>query len=214
LASPGLLGDYFQALRVMENIELSKRGLYRQVAACHVTIFYYVGFCYLMMGRYEDTVRTYSDMLTVITRLQQSAPQKISGYVISKKRTQLFNLLAIALTINPKTIDQSVQTQLGEICGEKMIKMQKGDLSTFKEVFAYGCPKFVMPTAPDYSKLTEDSLNAPFQLQCKVFMSELEQSLKLPLIRSYLKLYSTMSVEKLAQFCELTVDEFRIHLHQ
>ena len=138
----------------------------------------------------------------------------MAGYVVSKKRTQLFNLLAIAITINPQRIDESVQSELLSSCGEKMTKMQKGEMALFKELFAYGCPKFVIPTTPDYNKLTEESLNEPFKLQCKIFMAELEQSLKLPLIRSYLKLYSTMPIEKLAAFCELSVEEFRIHLHQ
>jgi len=209
-----LLGDYYQALRVMENIELNKPGLYSRVPACQVTIFYYVGFCYLMMGRYQDCVRTYSNVLYYIMRMQQSGHQKFAGYVVSKKRTQLFNLLAIAITISPQRIDESVQQSLLEICGDKMTKMQKGEIGLFQELFSYGCPKFVNPTTPDYSKLTEESLNEPYKLQCKIFVAELEQSLKLPLIRSYLKLYQTMPIEKLAAFCELTVEEFRIHLHQ
>ena len=46
-------GDYYAALRVLEHIELNKKGLYSQVAACHITIYYYVGFAYLMMRRYQ-----------------------------------------------------------------------------------------------------------------------------------------------------------------
>lgn len=33
-----LLGDYYQALRVMENIELNKKGLYSRVPACQVRL--------------------------------------------------------------------------------------------------------------------------------------------------------------------------------
>ena len=44
-------GDYYQALRVMEHIELDKKGLYSRVPACQVTVFYYVSFSYMMMGR-------------------------------------------------------------------------------------------------------------------------------------------------------------------
>lgn len=208
-----LLGDYYQALRVMENIELNKKGLYSTVPACQVTIFYYVGFSYLMMGRYQDAVQTCTNILYYIIRMQASQ-KKFVGYIVRKKREQLFNLLAIAITLNPQRIDDGVQTQLIAMCGEKMARMQKGDAAVFEELFQYGCPKFLMPTAPNYDQLTEESCMEPYRLQMKIFMNEMQQSLKLPLIRSYLKLYSTMSIEKLAAFCDLTEDEFRIHLHQ
>ena len=48
-----LSGDYHQALRVLENVELNKKGLYSRVPKCQITIYYYVGFCYMMMRRYQ-----------------------------------------------------------------------------------------------------------------------------------------------------------------
>ena len=62
-------------------------------------------------------------------------------------------------------------------------------------------------------------LQEPYRLQLKIFLNEIRQSLQLPLIRSYLKLYSTMPIEKLAQFCEIDgeaqdAETFRIALHQ
>jgi len=209
-----LLGDYYQALRVMENIELDKKGLYSRVPACRITIFYYVGFCYLMMGRYEDTVRTFSSILYYITRTQT---QKAAGggyNVITKKRDQLYNLLAIATTLCPSRIDETVQAALLDKYGEKMARMQKGELSVFRDMFHYGSPKFLAPTAPDYDSLTDDHSTESYRLQQKIFEADVKETLKLPVIRSYLKLYSTMPIEKLAAFLALSADDFRIHLHQ
>ena len=49
-------------------------------------------------------------------------------------------------------------------------------------------------------------------MQLKVFMEEVQQQLMLPTIRSYLKLYTTMPLDKMAGFMEMSVEEFRNHL--
>merc|ERR1712013_480294 len=52
----------------------------------------------------------------------------------------------------------------------------------------------------------------PLRLQLKVFMDEVQQQLMLPTIRSYLKLYTTMPLDKMAGFMEMPPEEFRNHL--
>jgi len=213
-----LLGDYYQALRVMENIELNKKGLYSRVPACQVSVFYYVGFCYMMMGRYQDAVRTFSNILFYILRTQGQGRTHGGYSMINKKKQQLFHLLAIVMTLCPQRIDESVHAQLLGDCGEKMVRMGKGDDAAFEELFSNGCPKFISSTAPDFESATNRNME-PYRLQLKIFLNEIRQSLQLPLIRSYLKLYSTMPIEKLAQFCEIDgeaqdAETFRIALHQ
>ena len=63
-----LLGDYYQAVKVLENIELNKKSLYSRVPGCQITMYYYVGFAYLMMRRYADAIRTFSSILLYIQR--------------------------------------------------------------------------------------------------------------------------------------------------
>jgi len=119
-------GDYHLALTVTANIELNKKGLYSRVPACQITIYYYVGFCYLMMRRYQDTVRCFANILYYIQRTQ-SFHTRSSGYdMLVKKRDQLYNLLAIAMTLSPQRIDESVQQELLVKCGERIQKMLKG----------------------------------------------------------------------------------------
>merc|ERR1719231_1914706 len=106
------------------------------------------------------------------------------------------------MTLCPQRIDESVHSQLLERCGETMMRMGNGDQSAFEELFSNGCPKFISSTAPNYDNVVNRNLE-PFKLQLRIFLNEIKLSLQLPLIRSYLKLYSTMPIEKLAQFCEI-----------
>ena len=63
-----LLGDYYQAIKVLENIELNKKSMYSRVPECQVTTYYYVGFAYLMMRRYQDAIRVFANILLYIQR--------------------------------------------------------------------------------------------------------------------------------------------------
>ena len=48
------LGDYHEALRSVANVQLSKKVLATtRVPASQISLYYYVGFCYLMMRRYR-----------------------------------------------------------------------------------------------------------------------------------------------------------------
>jgi translation initiation factor 3 subunit L len=84
-----LLGDFTLALKVMENVELNQKvGIlhalsssfhtyvvskspFSRVTACHVTTYYYVGFCYIMLRRYPDAIRTFVTILNFIMRMRQ-----------------------------------------------------------------------------------------------------------------------------------------------
>jgi len=213
-----LLGDYHTALRSFENVELNKKGLYSRVPKCQITIFYYVGFAYMMMRRYQDSVRMFAGILTYILRTQPYHTRS-SGYdFLIKKKDHLLALLAIVLVLAPQRIDDALHTQLLEKHGEKMVKMQRGDDSVFpvvQELFSIGCPKFVSPviSAPRIQTAKENSSLDPLKLQMKLFLTEVTQQVLTPFVRSYLKLYSTMPIVKLAAFLNLDVESFRIALH-
>ena len=51
-----------------------------------------------------------------------------------------------------------------------------------------------------------------YRLQLRLFMSEVHQQLLLPTIRSYLKLYTTIGIPKLAALAEADEPTFREHL--
>uniref|UniRef100_A0A8C9WBB0 Eukaryotic translation initiation factor 3 subunit L n=1 Tax=Scleropages formosus TaxID=113540 RepID=A0A8C9WBB0_SCLFO len=182
-----LLGDYYQAIKVLENIELNKKSMYSRVPECQITTYYY---------------RT--------RNMFQRSTYKYE--MINKQNEQMHGLLAIALTMYPMRIDESIHTQLREKYGDKMLRMQKGDLQVFEELFSFACPKFLSPVVPNYDNVHPNYHKEPFQQQLKVFAEEVQQQAQLSTIRSFLKLYTTMPAAKLAGFLDMAEQEFRIQL--
>ncbi|XP_071813635.1 eukaryotic translation initiation factor 3 subunit L-like isoform X1 [Apostichopus japonicus] len=209
-----LLGDYFQAIKVLEYIELDKQTSYTQVPTCQVTTYYYVGFAYMMMRRYKDAIRSFTSILLYIQRtnymVSTSGSYQID--VVKKMNDQIMNLLAICLVLHPMRIDEALQALLMEKYGEKIQRMEKGEPQAFDDAFSYACPRFLSPVPPNYSDPNFDLHKEPFALQVKVFMEEVEQQIMIPTIRSFLKLYTTMPISKLSTFLDMSEDEFKMHL--
>merc|ERR1711878_232192 len=137
-----LLGDYYQAIKVLENIELNKKSLYSRVPGCQITTYYYVGFAYMMMRRYSDAIRTFSNILLYIQRMK-------GAFQIKKQTDQMYVLLAICLVLHPQRIDESLHSSLKEKAyAEKMNKMSSGDLTEFEACFTFACPKFLSAIPP------------------------------------------------------------------
>ncbi|XP_052069972.1 eukaryotic translation initiation factor 3 subunit L-like [Mytilus californianus] len=208
-----LLGDYYQALKVLESIDFNKKNMYSRVPACQITTFYYVGFCYMMMRRYQDAIRTLSNVLLYIQRTKQMFQSRAQLYdQITKMNDKMYTLLAICLVLHPMRIDESVHSQLREKFADKMLRMQKGDIEEFTSNFSFACPKFLSPVPPNYDTPSVVNHKEPFMLQHKVFIDEVQQQILLPTIRSYLKLYTTLPLSKLAGFMEMPVEELKTHL--
>lgn len=208
-----LLGDYYSAVKVLDNVELNKKSVYSRVPACQITTYYYVGFAYLMMRRYQDAIRSFSNILLYIQRTKQMFQTKSYQYdELMKKNDQMYTLLALSLSLCPQRIDENVNSQLREKCGEKMQKMQRGDSQVYEEAFSFACPKFISPVPPNYDASPANFNREPFTLQMKIFMNEVEQQTIIPIIRSYLKLYTTMPIAKLAAFMSTDVDTFTTQL--
>merc|ERR1712037_611751 len=206
----------YQAIKVLENIELNKKSLYSRVPGCQITTYYYVGFAYMMMRRYADAIRTFSNILLYVQRTKTMfAVKSYQNDQINKQTDQMYVLLALCITLHPQRIDESLHTTLREKnYAEKMNKMSRGELPEFEACFTFSCPKFLSPVPPNYDAVNFDGdalHKEPLRLQLKVFMDE-EQQLMLPTIRSYLKLYTTMPLDKMAGFMEMPPEEFRNHL--
>ena len=84
-----LLGDYRLALSTIAPMDLSKKGLFTRVTACHISVFYYVGFAYLMMRRYADATKTFSSILFYIGRTKQYHTRSYQYDQILKKNEQM-----------------------------------------------------------------------------------------------------------------------------
>ncbi|RXG61389.1 Eukaryotic translation initiation factor 3 subunit L [Armadillidium vulgare] len=206
-----LLGDYYQALKVLENIELNKKSMYSRVPACQITTYYYVGFAYMMMRRYADAIRTFSNVLVYIQRTRTMfQTRSYQNDQINKQTEQMYTLLAMCLVLHPQRIDEAVQSTLREkALAEKIARMSRGDMNEFNACFTYACPKFLSPVPPSYDAAPANYHKEPFQQQLKVFLDEVQQQQQIGIMRSYLKLYTTMPMEKMAAFLEMDEETFR-----
>ncbi|CAG0893852.1 unnamed protein product [Cyprideis torosa] len=209
-----LLSDYHQAVKVLENIQLNKKSVYSRVPACQITTYYYVGFCYLMMRRYADAIRAFSQILLYIQRTRQMFQAKnYQNDQINKQTDQMYNLLAICLVLHPQQIDESVMGVLRERpYSDKIASMQKPELKEFENCFAFACPKFISPVPPHPDLPLDNYDKEPLQLQLRIFSEEVSQQLIIPVIRSYLKLYTTMPIAKISSFLGMEPNEFLRHL--
>ncbi|XP_055131185.1 eukaryotic translation initiation factor 3 subunit L-like [Symphalangus syndactylus] len=184
--------------------------MYSHVPECQLTTYYYVGFAYLMMCRYQDGIWVFANILLYIQRTKNMFQRTTYKYeMINKQNKHMHALLAITLMMHPMSIDESIHLQLQEKYGDKMLHMQKGVPQVYEELFSYFCPKFLSPVVPNYDNVHPNYHKEPFLQQLKVFSDEVQQQAQLSTICSFLKLYTT-PVAKLAGFLDLTEQEFRI----
>lgn len=209
-----LFGDYYLAINTMKFVELDihKQLLIARVPSCIITTCYYVGFAYLMMRRYEDAIKVFVDALIYIQRTRtmlQAPTRSLLNDMITKQNEQLFHLLAIALNFYPMRIDDSINSYLKEKYAERLLKLQRGDRDELINMFHYACPKFLSPVPPNFEGVTDQYLMEPYNQQLKVFIDEVQQQFHISDIRSFLKLYTTLPIAKLASFINKTPQELK-----
>mmetsp|Transcript_8543 Transcript_8543/g.24345 ORF Transcript_8543/g.24345 Transcript_8543/m.24345 type:complete len:524 (+) Transcript_8543:66-1637(+) len=207
-----LLADYRLAVDVLRPIDIDdKRALFTRVPACHVNLFYYLGFAYLMMRRYADAVNVFSAVLLA----HRGSKDRNSSYAdsqIPKRYDQIRALTDIAVSLSPGIrLDQQVNQIILDKNSDNSQSLQRRDESAFEKMFSYACPKFIVPSNPDFHGMGNRHQQA-YHLQLKWFLHEVRQQATLPMIRSYLRLYTSISVEKLARFCNMPQDRFREYL--
>ncbi|KAI9661008.1 MAG: hypothetical protein M1821_009335 [Bathelium mastoideum] len=206
-----LLGDFSLALKTLDDIELNKKAMFARVMAANFTTYYYVGFSYMMMRRYADAIRMFSHILIYVSRtknFQKNASQQYDS--ITKKNDQMYALVAICVAFYPTRLDDTIHTALREKYGEQFNRMQRGgpdSLPLFEELFRSACPKFISPTPPDFDN-PEINID-PIEHHLAIFMEEVKNNMWSPTVKSYLKLYTTMDLKKLAGFLEVEPEQLR-----
>ncbi|KNZ62371.1 eukaryotic translation initiation factor 3 subunit L [Puccinia sorghi] len=211
-----LLGDYTLALQMMNDVELTKKALFTRVNAAHVTVHYYVAFSYIMLRRYPDATRSLTHILYFLQRLKGYHTRGYQFDAINKQGDRMYALLAICQAISPSKIDESISNTMKEKYGEQFSKMLSGgdaSLASFQELFTFASPKFLSLSSPPYDRpellpqyvASSSPSENPSAHHLKLFLSDIQTQLPTPSLRSFLKLYTTLSISKLAGF--LGVDE-------
>ncbi|CAL8075395.1 unnamed protein product [Calicophoron daubneyi] len=213
-----LLGDYYTAIKVLENIKISRLDMYHEVPTCHITTGYYVGFSYMMMRRYLDAIRTLSATLAYKSRAIGIIAQRadLREYV-NKQADQMSCLLGLCLTLSPLSVDHATEADRRDKFSETLLRLQQLDEAEFASSFDLGCPKFISPEMPNYAHANgsggvAESLHClePQRQQIELFKAECSQQIELLRLRSFLKLYTNMPTSKLAVY--LDVPELSVHM--
>merc|ERR1712232_1533977 len=93
-----LLGDYRLAMQTIDCIDFDAEvPLFYKIPACHVSLYYYMGFAYLMLRRYKDAIRTFSDILVFISKTSGVNTSSYQYDQMVKKHDQMFSLLLICI---------------------------------------------------------------------------------------------------------------------
>jgi len=109
----------------MANVELHTKGLYSRVPACQITIYHYVGFCYLMLRRYQDALRSFEAILLYIQATQSFHSKSHQAYdVISRKRDHICSILALTYALCPQRLEDQVLREMNEKEGDAIRKVQ------------------------------------------------------------------------------------------
>lgn len=208
-----LLGDFSLALKTLDVMELKKTAMFARVMAAHFTTYYYVGFSYMMMRRYSDAIRSFQHILVYVSRTKNFQKNAAQYDSITKKNDQMYALIAICVAFQPTRLDDTIHTAIREKYGEQFNRIQRGgpeSLPIFEELFRSACPKFINPTPPDFDN--PDINVDPVEHQLAIFMDEVKTNMWSPTLKSYLKLYTTMDLKKLAGFLEVEPDKLRNRL--
>uniref|UniRef100_A0A5S6QWP9 Eukaryotic translation initiation factor 3 subunit L n=1 Tax=Trichuris muris TaxID=70415 RepID=A0A5S6QWP9_TRIMR len=200
------LGEYHQALKMVENIEFTPMSLYNSVPSCQVTLHFYVGFCHLMKRQYQHATRLFVDSLLYIQRTRplnnQQAQQKSWQYdLVGRINDQMYQLLAICVALQPQRIEESIQSELYKQVSDRFSRMQRGELKDHELAFQAGCPRFFNPVSSSQESDKNLSQEA-VALQISVFKDEICQQSLIPILRGCLKLYSTIKLSKLSSFMD------------
>jgi len=151
----------------------------------------------------------FSHILIYVSRTKNF--QKNAQYdSISKKNDQMYALIAICVAFHPPDSTTPFTLLYERSTAIKLLKLQRGgpeSLPIFEELFRSSCPKFISPTPPDFDN---PELNVdPLDHHLAIFMDEVKTNMWSPTVKSYLRLYTTMDLKKLAGFLEVEPEKLK-----
>lgn len=123
-------------------------------------------------------------------------------------------LLAILSHICPTSVvDDAIATIVRDKHSNNLSKIESGE-EGYEDLFVFACPKFVNPAVPDYSQALKPGCPAvpygqdAYKLQVQHFMNEMAAHASLRRMRSYMSLYTSIEVQQLASFNDMSVEQF------
>jgi translation initiation factor 3 subunit L len=185
-----------------------------------------------MLRRVTDAARVFTGCLNWVMRARQYHTRSYQYDQINKTADRMYALLALCHTLAPTRLDDNVMNIVRERYGEQMTRMGQGEegLGTFEEIFLYACPKFITangppyddpnalglllnppaptsPSSPSASSAPKAATSDPTHRHLRALTAHFLSLVHIPVLRSLLKLYTSIDARKLAGFLDTGVDE-------
>ena len=210
-----LLGDYGAALDTATLIKFGDRSeLFYELPSCHVNLYYHTGVCQMMLRKYGDAIDTFVDVALHVARTlklgNQPGMKKDGGDQLMKKMLdKMLALTAICISLSPGSVrlDEQVRELMESKYPEKMRRMNMGEVQAFTDLFESSCPRFISSSIPDYTAPPSNLVNEAFRNQITCFAREVQQHAAALKLRSYLRLYASIDLAKLAAFSDVNEEE-------
>lgn len=214
-----VLGDFSSSLSALSRLPLSdSKAAYLRVPGCVGSLHYYAGISALLSRRYQDAARLFSAAVLHATRREQAHGRAYQADLAAKLHDQTAAALALCLSLRPLGLDESVHRSLLERSQERLaLLLRAEDTTPFEQIFGFACPKFLSPNTAPPKPVAEGERQPNRHAEAvkrhlSLFLDEVNQQLTLAKIRSYLRLYTSIPVQKLASFLDTDVDTVRAQL--
>lgn len=206
-----LLGDYTSCLQALtpliahgdytipkEDAKSTVEETLQSVVGARISLSYHAGVSFLMLRRYKDALKTLGDICAYLQRgFKTGLLRKLPSFdQFQKQYDRMLSLLVILTEICPSAnlvVEDSVRKAMREKYGARV------EASTSYEEF-FLSPKFIA-CSPSHVGLFH-------RQQVQMFLYEMQAQPAFRKLRSYLKLYTSLPVSKLATFHDLPVAEF------
>lgn len=206
-----LTGDFTSSLAALSSIKLYDRSeLFTYLPLCHFNVFYHTGVCYLMLRNFTSAIEVFSEIILHVSRILKPGASASLRAGLQQQLTRMLDkalaLTAIASFLTPNNnLDDQVKEAVESKFLEKIQKMKniESNPKTFSELFDFNAPKFISPFVPDYNVHVNMKQDAANQIS-SVFITEVEQYHNFHKLRSFLSLYATIDVAKMARFNDTT----------
>jgi translation initiation factor 3 subunit L len=191
-----LLGDYYSALKDLEPLDVYNKGrvVLNRVQPAAVSLYYHIGFSYLMIHRFEDASNAFRRCLQ--TKLNgrrfSERVQQDAAYMLVCARV----LGGMPITNMNYHFDYRRQATFED---DREV-LRTGDEERFREVFDRCSPKFftVPPSDGSPVKGTEGR-----ELQARMFRRAVQQQQDIIRLRGYFKVYQNTKMKLLETLLEV-----------
>ncbi|KAI4837373.1 eukaryotic translation initiation factor 3 subunit L [Plasmodium brasilianum] len=203
-----LMGDYYSALKIISNIELNHKSLYWKVTLCHISIFYNIAFCYMMLKRYNDSIKILSQILIYLSKqkIHFSNHQRYQQNVIHKLIDKMYLIVIICHSLSSCRLDETILQNIKENYSSKFYALQSANEQTYADLFYRVAPKFIDPLSnisfqllANFENVQNQTYNSdPTLRQLCIFLKDVTYQKKTFHFISYAKLYHNIQLTKLA----------------